>query len=121
MLLTFFNAIARWFGFGSRGGNRERESRYTLKVLEERSTALAEAKLPGVAAIVRSGGKYKWLLFTCPCGCQQQIALNLMDGHYPRWQVEVQSFSSFSVHPSVDSTSCGAHFWIRAGAVIWCD
>lgn len=121
MIGNFFRAVVRFFGFGSSKVKAKREHRYTLAVFEDRSAAVSAARLPGAAAIVRSGGKHKWLLFTCPCGCQQQIALNLMDGHSPRWRVDVQSPRSFTVHPSIDATACGAHFWLRGGVVIWCD
>ncbi|WP_425265716.1 DUF6527 family protein [Acidovorax radicis] len=43
-----------------------------------------------------------------------------MSSHSPRWEVKILSKTSFSVHPSVDATSCGAHFWLRNGRVIWC-
>lgn len=98
-------------------GSRQRS--YSLKVFEERRLAAAAAKADGLAAMVRSGDNNKWLLFMCPCGCGQQIALNLMEGHSPRWRVDVKSPTSFSVFPSVDATSCGAHFWLRNGVVVW--
>lgn len=120
MLQGFLNLLSRLVGkFLNKGSARQ--SRYSLKIFEERRLAAAAAQAPGIAAVVRSGNKNKWLLLMCPCGCNQQIALNLMDGHTPRWRVDIQSPTSFSVHPSVDATSCGAHFWLRNGGVIWAD
>lgn len=60
----------------------------------------------------------KWLLFTCPCGCQQQVRLNLMERFSPRWRI-VRTEQGLTVHPSVDMTTCGAHFWLRDSAVVW--
>jgi hypothetical protein len=123
MFDRLINAISRFFGFSGsqKSVGRRHVQRYTLKIFEDRSTAAEAAKSGGVATLVRSGEGYKWILFTCPCGCDQQIALNLMRSHFPRWEVEVHSTKSFTLHPSVDSTTCGAHFWVRNGQVIWCD
>lgn len=100
---------------------QKNEVRYSLTTFEERSEARAAANQDGVAALVSSGEKRKWLILKCPCGCGQEIALNLMGSHSPRWRVDVTSAQSFSVHPSVDATSCGAHFWLRDGRVSWCE
>ncbi|MFD1122436.1 DUF6527 family protein [Methylophilus flavus] len=44
-----------------------------------------------------------------------------MRSQTPFWSVKVEGANEFSVHPSVDSTTCGAHFWIKNSEVIWCD
>ena len=121
MLRDLLRAIARFFGFDTaKPTARDRsEKTYTIAAFDDRSAAAAAARQPGVAAIVRGGSGYKWILFSCPCGCDQQIALNLMQSHSPRWRVDVRSPDSFTVHPSVDATNCGAHFWLRDGRVIW--
>lgn len=120
MLQGFINVISRYIGWFF-NKDSARQSRYSLQIFEERRLAASAAQAPDIAAMVRSGNKNKWLLFMCPCGCKQQIALNLMEGHTPRWRVDIQSPTSFSVHPSVDATSCGAHFWLKNGLVIWAD
>lgn len=121
MLRRILHTIAGWFRFeGATGANSDRPAqRFALQAFEDRSTAAAAAERTGVAALVCKGGSEKWLLMRCPCGCGQQIALNLMQSHSPRWSISVQSANRFSVHPSIDATSCGAHFWIRDGLVIW--
>ncbi len=121
MLRRILNVVATWFGFkgSSEASPDVAGQKFVLQTFESRTAAAAAAEVPGIAALVRGGGKEKWLLMRCPCGCGQQIALNLMQSHSPRWQVSVQSAKRFSVHPSVDATSCGAHFWLRDGRVIW--
>lgn len=119
MFGRLLRAIADLFGFGAQPA-KTIERTYTLRSFDDRSAASAAAQQDGIAALVRSVDRNKWLLLKCPCGCDQQIALNLMQRHTPRWRVEIRSRSRFSVHPSVDSTSCGAHFWLRDGRVIWC-
>lgn len=121
MLRRILYAIAGWFGFKG-AANSEPDlpgQRFVLQTYEDRSTAAAAAQQAGVVALVRGGGREKWLLMQCPCGCGQQIALNLMQSHSPRWRISVQSANRFSIHPSIDATSCGAHFWLRDGRVIW--
>lgn len=69
--------------------------------------------------VVRDRDRLKWLRFICPCGCGEMIALNLMKRYAPRWSIEHHSDGTLSVSPSVDSTTCGAHFWIRQSRVHW--
>lgn len=120
MLRNLFTALVRLLGFDTKLA-RPKEQRFKLLEFDDRTAATLAARQLGIAAIVRGGSGYKWLLFTCPCGCNQKIALNLMLSHSPHWKVEVQTPSRFSVHPSVDATQCGAHFWLRDGKVIWCE
>lgn len=69
--------------------------------------------------LVGSREKPKWLRFACPCGCGLEIALNLMASHDPHWRVEIHPDQTLTLYPSVDSTSCGAHFWVRRNEVDW--
>ncbi len=116
------SALARLFGFATEpaASTQTGERVYTIKSFDDRGAAVEAARQEGVAALVRSANRNKWLLLKCPCGCGQQIALNLMQSHSPRWRVDMRPHASFSVHPSVDSRTCGAHFWLRDGRVIWC-
>jgi hypothetical protein len=61
----------------------------------------------------------KWLRFLCPCGCGEELALNLMASHAPRWCVSVAPDGCLSVWPSVDVRTCGSHFWIERNRVRW--
>lgn len=117
MFNKLFKLITRFFGINT----KSRNYRYELKQYESRSNAVAAARNAGVAALVSGGKGYKWLVMQCPCGCKQELALNLMHSHKPFWRIEIKSENKFSVHPSVDSTTCGAHFWILDSQVIWCD
>lgn len=123
MFSNLLRRIARFFGLGIEETKRPKrnEQRYVLKEFDDRSAAALAARRLGVAALVRGSRGYKWLLFCCPCGCHQQIALNLMQSHTPHWVVDIKSPDCFTLHPSVDATSCGAHFWLRNGTVSWCE
>lgn len=63
--------------------------------------------------------KPKWLRFACPCHCGAVIALNLMKGHWPSWSIEPHGDGTLTLHPSVDVTSCGSHFWVRRSRIQW--
>lgn len=57
----------------------------------------------------------------CPCGCDEQIDLNLMADTKPRWKCTISSAGRVTMHPSVWRTrGCRSHFWIREGNVVWC-
>jgi len=94
---------------------------YKLFLSDSRYTAQEAARSGEVVAIFNDSGKPKWAYFMCPCGCGQQLALNLMPTQLPHWRVSILSDTDFSVLPSVDSTTCGAHFWLRNGRITWCE
>jgi hypothetical protein len=123
MIKHLLLSILRYVGFPRKASSptRKRIAHYSLESFDNRSAAREAVKQDGIAALVGAADKPKWLILKCPCGCGQEIALNLMGSHLPRWHVDIKSARRFSVHPSVDATSCGAHFWLRNGQVIWCD
>jgi hypothetical protein len=62
----------------------------------------------------------QWAVFVCPCGCELEIALNLLPGKSPRWSVSTDN-DQITLAPSIHVTQpCGAHFFIRGGEVQWC-
>lgn len=123
MIKNLLLSILRLFGYAREvpKTRRQRIAQYSLESFDSRSAAREAAQQDGIAALVGAADKHKWLILKCPCGCGQEIALNLMGSHLPRWHVDVKSARRFSVHPSVDATSCGAHFWLRNGQVNWCE
>lgn len=72
----------------------------------------------GKLVLTGSAQKPKWISFKCPCGCGDIISLNLMESHYPVWSVSLNK-KGITVYPSVDSTTCGSHFWIRDNQISW--
>ncbi|MGO3181485.1 MAG: DUF6527 family protein [Aequorivita sp.] len=62
---------------------------------------------------------YWYALLKCPCGCQENIMLNLMDDADPCWKLNLNDFG-ISVSPSIWRTvDCKSHFWLRNSKVIW--
>ncbi|MGD9729583.1 MAG: DUF6527 family protein [Nitrospiraceae bacterium] len=74
----------------------------------------------GQFAVLAPDGHDKWLYFQCPCGCGEIVCLNLMRSQSPKWRIELNRIGQYSVFPSVDSQTCGSHYWIRNGRVEWC-
>ena len=116
-LMNLFKKFLEFFGLLK---STSSEQKYVLKKFANRKDATKAAEQSGVVAIQQVSSASKWAFFKCPCGCQDQVALNLMQSHYPFWKVEIKSSKDFSIHPSIDSTTCKAHYWIKHGLVVWC-
>ena len=115
-LLSFFSARDRKLV-----GRARIPLTYSTKIFSNRSLALKAISAGRVLAVVESGGNRKWALMRCPCGCGEDLALNLMRSHRPAWQLIVNNAGQASLHPSVHTTSCGTHFWLKNGIVNWCE
>jgi hypothetical protein len=97
-------------------------TQYSATVVETRAGAISAIKedLHSIC-IVAKAGHPKWAMFQCPCRCGQTIELNLMPSQMPYWQVGLPSEAQPTLHPSIDSKTCGAHFWIREGRLTWAE
>jgi len=75
---------------------------------------------PGHCYIVTDDGYPYSVLFKCPCGCNDDIALNLV-GQHPVWKLK--SFNAddqITLHPSVHRINrCKSHFFVRGGCIVW--
>lgn len=62
---------------------------------------------------------YWYALLKCPCGCGDNIMLNLMKDSKPCWEVFFNK-ERFSVYPSIwRKNNCKTHFWLREGKIFW--
>lgn len=67
--------------------------------------------------------------FHCPCGCGKEIWLpcytdterrERCEGS-PVWRLEVHADKTVTLTPSIlDRGTCGSHYFIQAGKVVWC-
>ena len=81
-----------------------------------------EAVKSGVMVVVGDRQRQKWACFQCPGGCGEVIKLSLNAKRSPCWEVEADGLDCPTISPSVRQlNSCGCHFWIRQGQVIWCE
>ena len=63
-------------------------------------------------------GYLKWAHLRCP-KCGEHIRISLAGDR--AWNLKVDWLRRPSVHPSIWQTgSCGAHFFVRRGAIVWC-
>jgi hypothetical protein len=77
---------------------------------------------PGVMIVVGDRHLQKWACFQCPGGCGEVVKLSLNLKRRPCWKVRVDSLNRPTIEPSVRQVNdCRCHFWIREGAVQWCD
>jgi hypothetical protein len=60
------------------------------------------------------------VVFHCPCGCFDTIAINLDKGTGPAWRVRIDP-EGVTLLPSVwRPTGCRSHFIVWKGRVWWC-
>lgn len=76
---------------------------------------------PRKDTIYRVGDPYPWsLVFICPCGCENEVELNVLPDIKPCWKYSICSGNLISIYPSVWlSNDCGAHFSIRESRIKW--
>lgn len=82
----------------------------------------AEELQKGQLIVVGVSNQYqKWAYFKCPCGCGDQLRLNLSSKDSPSWKVDVSDDGVASIHPSVRQVNgCYSHFWLKQGSIDWC-
>lgn len=99
----------------------QRDLAFSGVALADTPTAARDDIERKALVLIGTPDRAKWLRFRCPCGCGEEMALSLMKSHHPRWTATLHDDDTMSVSPSVDSTTCGAHFWIRRNRIDWCD
>ncbi len=75
---------------------------------------------PDIIYIIGENSMFWMLGFTCPCGCQLTINLNLLEKSFPCWDYNIQNNSLITLSPSIRRVKgCKSHFFIQKGCVIW--
>lgn len=84
-------------------------------VVESRAEVGNQLKLSGDAVLIQRG-QPRWLLLKCPCGCGDEIPVNLDSRAGKAWRFYRGPESGLTVFPSVwRDTGCESHF------IIWRD
>ena len=67
-------------------------------------------------------GEHRWFAaFACPCGCGEDVVLNLLPDMRPRWRIEIHDDETVSIQPSIHRhVGCRSHFFVRRGLLRWC-
>jgi hypothetical protein len=83
--------------------------------LETRIGAAELLQAPGDVVLV-TRGKPRWFLMRCPCGCGEDIPVNIDPRAGKAWRLYRGNDSQLTLFPSVwRDTGCGSHF------VVWRD
>ena len=71
--------------------------------------------------LAREDGEDWAIAFLCPCGCNDRLELALIPEVKPNWTLSIDNENYPTLNPSVwRKTGCKAHFWVKAGKLIWC-
>jgi hypothetical protein len=112
-LIAILRALLIWLGL-------IRKPDFLLRVVADHPDASTLA--PGWLYVVGGPGYQKWAYLRCPTGNGDIIQLSLQQKHRPRWSVAGDFLGRPTVHPSVRQMEGSyAHFWIKKGAVQWCE
>lgn len=82
-------------------------------VVDTRSGVANHLALPGEAVVIERGVP-RWLVVKCPCGCGDEVPINLDERAGPAWRLYRGGKTGVSLYPSVwRDTGCESHF------VVW--
>ena len=74
-------------------------------------------KTPGDAVLIERG-RPRWLLLLCPCGCGDELPINLDGRAGPAWKLYRNKGGEVSLYPSVwRDSGCESHFIIRRNSI----
>lgn len=73
---------------------------------------------PGDVVLVARHGVHRWLVFNCPCGCGDQVPINLDRRTGPAWRA-FHPGRRLTVYPSIwRGSGCESHFIVRRGQIL---
>jgi hypothetical protein len=85
--------------------------------IESRSDTSRIVKSPGDCVMVARDGIPRWLVMRCPCGCGDEIPINLDFRTGPAWSIRNPGPQT-SLFPSVwRESGCKSHFILRRGSI----
>lgn len=88
------------------------------KVVESRADTVGLLQKPGDAVLIERG-KPRWLIMACPCGCGEEIPVNLDSRAGPAWRIYRNQRTGVSLFPSVwRDTGCRSHFIVWRGEIM---
>lgn len=71
----------------------------------------AQLHAPGDALLIERGSP-RWLVLLCPCGCGEQLRINLDRRAGPAWRL-FRDRRGITIHPSIwRDSGCQSHFII---------
>jgi hypothetical protein len=83
-----------------------------LGFVGKHSEAYGKLKRAGDAVVIVRG-RPRWFIMRCPCGCDENLTVNLDAQAGPAWRLYTNDKSGITLYPSVwRDTGCGSHFII---------
>ena len=87
------------------------------KVVQSRADAVGLLQKAGEAVLIERG-RPRWLLMACPCGCGEEIPINLDSRAGPAWRLYRNQRAGVSIFPSDwRDTGCRSHFIVWRGHI----
>ena len=74
----------------------------------------------GILYLIGTDNYYWQAIMKCPCGCNNNLHMNMIEDYDPYWTYKISSENKISLSPSVDRMiGCKSHFFLRNGKIIW--
>lgn len=91
-------------------------SKISLKAIVESRSEVGDLLVrPGDSVLIQRG-QPRWLILKCPCGCGDEIPVNLDPRAGKAWRIYFDKYRGLTVFPSVwRDSGCQSHF------IIWRD
>ena len=87
-------------------------------VVKLRAEVGSQLAAPGDAVLIIRG-QPRWLLLKCPCGCDDEISINLDLRAGQAWRIYKGRDEKITLYPSVwRDTDCLSHFIIRSDHIL---
>jgi hypothetical protein len=85
-------------------------------------TALPLRLAPGRLYVLGKDASLWAIAMQCPCGCGENLRLNLIPGARSYWQVTRHLDGTVSLYPEIRrQDGCRSHFFVRRSRVYWWD
>ena len=90
-------------------------------IVKSRSEISSPLSAPSDAVLIVRG-QPRWLLLKCPCGCEDEIPINLDPRAGKAWRIYGLEEKNLTIFPSVwRDTGCFSHFIIWNGQILLMD
>ena len=87
-------------------------------IVESRAEVGSQLEAPGDGVLIIRE-QPRWLLLKCPCGCDDEIPVNLDLRAGKAWRIYRGRDEQLTLFPSVwRDTGCRSHFIIRSGHIL---
>lgn len=71
--------------------------------------------------VIINRGRPRSTVMLCPCGCGDELTINLDSRIGPAWKIYIEK-ESLSIYPSIwRENNCQSHFIIWKNKIYWCD